>query len=423
MKKGTSDAAKRPLTFAFNGGPGSSSVWLHMGTLGPKRVVMDDDGNPTPPPYRFVDNEYSILDLTDIVFIDPVSTGYSRAAKESEAREFHGFAGDIQSVGEFIRLWTTRNQRWTSPKFLMGESYGTTRAAALSGHLQDRLGMNLNGIALISSILHMGTARFDAGNDLPYPLFLPTYTATAWYHKKLSKELQAAGLKKAVAEAEKFALGEYWLALAKGDQLTAQERTATAQKVARLTGLPAGFVENSNLRVKAGRFFKELLRDEKRTVGRFDSRLKGIDSDNAGEGADYDPSYVSVQGPYTAAWNQYVRSDLKFESDLPYEILTGRVHPWSYKEFENRYLNVAETLRGAMTTNPALKVFVGNGYYDVATPFFATEYTFSHMLLEPGLRKNVTMAYYEAGHMMYTQMASIKKLREDLAKFVTASLP
>lgn len=423
VKKGVADTAKRPLTFAFNGGPGSSSVWLHMGTLGPKRVVMDDEGNSTPPPYRFVDNEYSILDLTDIVFIDPVSTGYSRAAKEAEAKEFHGFRGDIESVGEFIRLWTTRNQRWTSPKFLMGESYGTTRAAALSGHLQDRLGMNLNGIALISSILHMGTARFDTGNDLPYPLFLPTYTATAWYHKKLSKELQAGGLNKAVEESKRFALGEYWLALAKGDQLTAQERGAMAQKVARLTGLPAGFVENSNLRVNARRFFKELLRDEKRTVGRFDSRLKGIDYDNAGESADYDPSYSSVQGPYTAAFNQYVRSDLKFESDLPYEILTGRVQPWSYKEFENRYLNVAETLREAMTTNPALRVFVGNGYYDVATPFFATEYTFNHMMLEPGLRRHVTMAYYEAGHMMYTQMSSLKKLREDVAKFVTASLP
>jgi carboxypeptidase C (cathepsin A) len=422
VKDGVTDASKRPVTFAFNGGPGSSSVWLHMGTLGPRRVVMDDEGNPTPPPYRFVENEYSVLDLTDLVFIDPVSTGYSRAATDNDARNFHGYTGDLQSVGEFIRLYASRNARWTSPKFLMGESYGTTRAAGLSGYLQQTLGMNLNGIVLISSILNFATARFETGNDLPYPLFLPTYTATAWYHKKLPKDLQAAGLKEAVNESKRFAAGDYTLALMKGDSLASAERQKTASTLARFTGLSAKFVEANNLRVPIFRFTKELLRDDRRTVGRFDSRVKGVDIDSAGDRSEYDPSYATVQGTYTAAWNQYVRTDLKFESDMPYEILTGRVQPWSFKEAENRYLNVSETLRQAMTQNQSLRVFVANGYYDLATPFFATEYTFNHMLLDPALRGHVSMAYYEAGHMMYTQMASLKKVKEDIARFVSTCL-
>lgn len=421
-KDGVTDPASRPITFAFNGGPGSSSVWLHMGTFGPRRVVMQDDGSPTPPPYKFVDNEHSILDLTDVVFIDPVSTGYSRAVPEANARDFHGFTADRNSVADFIRIYTGRNARWTSPKFLMGESYGTTRAAALSAYLQDSVGMNLNGIVLVSSILNFGTARFEVGNDLPYPLFLPTYTATAWYHKKLAKDLQSAPLKKVLDEARAFAGNEYTLALMKGDSLTAAERTAMAQKVARFTGLTVKYVEEANLRIHIQRFVKELLRDERRSVGRFDSRMKGIDLDAAGETPDYDPSYATVQGTYTAVWNQYVRTELKYETDLPYEILTGRVQPWSYREFENRYVNVAEPLRQALTKNPALRVFVGNGYYDLATPFFATEYTFNHMQLDPSLRGHVSMAYYDAGHMMYTEKVSLGRLKQDIAKFVTGAL-
>jgi carboxypeptidase C (cathepsin A) len=422
-KDGVTDAARRPLTFAFNGGPGSSSIWLHMGTLGPKRVVLDKEGNPPVPPYRYIDNEYSILDATDLVFIDPVSTGYSRAVPEADAKNFHGFTSDIQSVGEFIRLFISRNARWASPKFLMGESYGTTRAAALSGYLQRTLGMNLNGIVLISSILNFGTARFEPGNDLPYPLFLPTYTATAWYHKKLAKDLQSGGLRKAVEEASKYAMGEYTLALMKGDAQSAQERQQTAQKLARLTGLSAKFIEQSNLRVPIFRFTKELLRDERRSVGRFDSRVTGIDYEAAGDGPDYDPSFASVQGAYTAAWNQYVRTDLKFETDSTYEVLTGKVNPWSYKEFENRFVNVADTLRGAMTQNPALQVYVAKGYYDLATPFFAAEYVMNHLQLDPSLRPHVSMGFYEAGHMMYTHLPSLQKLKVDVAKFVAGCLP
>ncbi|HWB86479.1 MAG TPA: hypothetical protein VG675_20220 [Bryobacteraceae bacterium] len=422
-KDGVADEAKRPLTFAFNGGPGSSSVWLHMGTLGPKRVIMKPDGTPLPPPYRYTDNEYSMLDMTDLVFIDPVSTGYSRAVPESEARNFHGITADIQSVAEFIRLYTTRNSRWSSPKFLAGESYGTTRAAALSGYLQDNLGMNLNGIILLSTVLNFGTVRFDAGNDLPYPLYLPTYTAAAWYHKKLPKDLEAEGLKKAIAESQRYAEGPYTLALMKGSSISPEERAQVVKNLARLTGLSPEYIDLSNLRVTIGRFTKELLRDQQQVIGRYDSRLAGADLDTTGDRQDYDPSYASVQGLFTAAWNEYVRSDLKFESDLQYEILTGSVMPWSYREYENRYVNVGDTLRSAITQNPALRVFVGNGFYDLATPFFATEYTFNHLGLPANLRSNVSMGFYESGHMLYTRLESLVQVKQDMSKFMESCLP
>jgi len=420
-RDGVSDLSKRPITYAFNGGPGSSSVWLHMGTLGPKRVLMQPSGYPTPPPYKLVDNEHSILDATDLVFIDPVTTGYSRPAPGQDGRQFHGVQGDVNSVAEFIRLYTSRHGRWTSPKFLAGESYGTTRAANLSGHLQQQ-GMNLNGIILLSSVLNFGTISFDPGNDLPYVLFLPTYTATAWYHKKLPKELMG-DLKEAVAEAKNFAAGEYNAALLKGDTLSPQVRKQIAQKLARYTGVPAAVIERNNLRLSSSRFRKELLRDQNRVIGRYDSRIVGIDEDTGASIPDYDPSYSIVQGAFTATWNQYVRSELKFESDLPYEILTGRVRPWNFDQFQNRYVNVAETLKDAMTQNKDLRVFVANGYYDLATPFFATEYTFSHMLLDPDVRPHVSMDFFDAGHMMYIHLPSLEKVKADLAKFIAGSVP
>jgi carboxypeptidase C (cathepsin A) len=421
-KNGVSDLSNRPLTFAFNGGPGSSSVWLHMGTLGPKRVVMDPEGNPLPPPYKFTDNEYSLLDLTDLVFIDPVSTGYSRAVPDNTARNFHSLKGDLESVADFIRLYTTRNQRWTSPKFLAGESYGTTRAAALSGYLQDNLGMNLNGIMLLSSVLNFGSILFDPGNDLPYSLFLPTYTAAAWYHHKLPKDLQDAGLQKAIDESRRYASGPYTTALFKGDSIPAEERASVVKNLARLTGLPPQYIDQSDLRIRANRFEKELLRDQRRTLGRYDSRLEGVDEDTTSSNPDYDPSYSSVQGAFTAAFNEYVRTELKFDSDLPYEVLTSKVQPWSWQEYENRYVDVANTLRDAMTENSAIKVFVAAGYYDLATPFFTAEYTLSHMGLDPKLRSHITISYYEAGHMMYTQLKSLEKARHDLSKFIPSCL-
>src|ERR1700686_3613246 len=414
-KDDVGDASQRPITFSFNGGPGSASVWLHLGLLGPRRVQMRDAGTLLPPPYKLVDNEYSLLDLTDLVFIDPVSTGYSRAVPGEAPKQFHGTEEDIQSVGDFIRLYATRNKRWTSPKFLAGESYGTTRAAGLSGYLQQRYGMYLNGIVLISAILNFETAEFDTGNDLPYILYLPTYTAIAWYHKKLPADLQT-DLQKALQESRNFAAHEYADALMVGDGLPVARRAEIAQKLSRLTGLSAEYLERSNLRIEIQRFDKELLRDQRRTVGRLDGRFTGIDEDAAGARPEYDPSLAAIVGPYTATFHDYVRGDLKFESDLFYEYLTGRVQPWNYEPYENRYVNVAETLRRAMTQNPFLRVFVGKGYYDLATPFFAAEYTFDHLSLDESLRGHLAGVYYECCNMMYVHLPSLAKLKNDLAQ-------
>jgi len=417
-------SGRRPITFTFNGGPGSSSVWLHLGAIGPRRVVMTDEGQPLPPPYRLVDNDYSWLAFTDLVFIDPVTTGYSRPAPGEKPEQFHGVQEDIESVGEFIRLYATRYARWASPKFLAGESYGTTRAAGLSGYLQDRYGMYLNGIVLISSILNFQTTDFNVGNDLPYVLFLPSYTSTAWYHKRLPADLQSGPLAKAVAESEKFAVNEYNLALTRGSELPAAERQAAVKKLARLTGLSEKFIESNDMRVPLARFTKELLRDGRRTIGRLDSRFEGIDRDAAGERFDFDPSYAAIYGTYTAMINDYVRAELKYENDLPYEILTGRVRPWNYgPAAQNRYVNVADTLRGAISQNRDLKVFVAAGYYDFATPYFAAEYTFNHLGLDPSLYKNIRLEHYEAGHMMYIHKPSLLKLTSDVAAFYQAALP
>ncbi|MGE3854453.1 MAG: S10 family peptidase [Planctomycetota bacterium] len=417
------DPATRPVTFTFNGGPGSASVWLHLGAFGPRRVSMGAEGFDSTPPARLSDNASTLLDVTDLVFIDPVSTGYSRAADDQKAGQFHGLEEDISSVGEFIHLWTNRNQRWASPKFLAGESYGTTRAAGLSDHLQQRYGMYLNGVILISSILNFGTARFDEGNDLPYPLFLPTYTATAWFHKRLADDLQSHPLKDVLAAAEDFARRDYTLALMAGDDLGEEQQARVAGQLARFTGTTTRFALDNNLRIRMGRFNKELRRDAGLTVGRLDSRFTGIDRDNAGDGPEYDPSMAAIMGPYSTAFNSYVRDELGFRSDLPYEILTGRVHPWSYRRYENRYVNVAPRLRNAIVQNPALKVFVANGYYDLATPYFATHYTFSHLGLPASLRGNITMRHYEAGHMMYIREADLAGLHNDVAAFIRSSAP
>lgn len=420
-KNDVENNSKRPLTFSFNGGPGSSSVWLHLGVLGPKRVHMDDL-NPSPPPYELVDNDYSLLDETDLVFIDPVSTGFSRAVPGEKPKEFHGFKKDIETVGEFIRLYTTRYKRWNSPKFLIGESYGTTRAAGLAGFLHERHGYYLNGIMLVSSVLDFTTLYFNPGNDLPYILFLPTFAATSWFHKQLDDELQK-DLRQTLDQVEDFATGEYALALFKGSDLEAAERQQIVEKLHRFTGLSPEYIERTNLRIPIHRYVKELLRDQRLTVGRLDSRFTGMDRDAAGEVYDFDPSYAAIQGPYTATLNDYVRSELEFESDIPYEILTDRVHPWSFKEFENAYVYVAETLRRSININPHLRVFVANGYYDLATPYLATIYTFNHLSLEDKLRDNISMSFYEAGHMMYVHLPSLAQLKEDLRNFINSAKP
>lgn len=411
------ETSARPVTFSFNGGPGSSSVWLHLGLLGPKRVLMDEEGAPIGPPHQLINNEYSLLDQTDLVFIDPVSTGYSRTVPKEKPEQFHNVKKDIESVGDFIRIWTTRNLRWTSPKFLIGESYGTTRAAGLAGYLHQRHGMYLNGIMFVSSILNFITAKFDEGNDLPFILFLPTYTATAWYHKKLPNDLQD-NFNAAVNEARQFALGEYTLALMKGNNLDQTQRKEITDKLSRLTGLSKKYVEGTNLRINIHRFCKELLRDEDTTIGRLDSRYKGFDQDKVGEMNEFDPSYAAILGPYTATMYDYLRRDLAFETDLPYEILKSLYESWKYEEYQNNYVNTAKDLRRGFQLHPDLKVIVCNGYYDLATPFLATEYTFNHILLPDQQQASIKMEYYEAGHMMYLHLSSLEKLSYDLHAFI-----
>ena len=409
----------RPVTFSFNGGPGSSSVWLHLGLLGPKRVELDDEGRAPPPPGRLVDNEYSLLDRSDLVFIDPVGTGYSRMVAGEKVAEFHDYKRDLESVGEFIRLYCSRYARWPSPKYLIGESYGTTRAAGLSGHLLERYGMYLNGVMLVSCALDFTVLRFEANNDLPPVLYLPTYAATAWHHGKLAADLQARPLRAVLDEVEAFAGGEYAAALFQGARLPTAARSAIAAKVARYTGLAQAYVERSNLRVEIFRFCKELLRAEGRTVGRLDSRFTGADRDSAGERFEFDPAFAEIFGAYAAAMNDYVRRSLKFEADAPYEVLKGLYLNWGWKDFSNRYASVGETLRKALAMNPHMRVLVANGYYDFATPHFASDYTFDHMGIEPKLRGNFTVGYYEAGHMMYVHKPSLERLAKDLREFVT----
>lgn len=413
-------AAQRPVTFSFNGGPGSSSVWMHLGLLGPKRVLMKDDGSPLPPPYKMVDNEYTLLTESDLVFIDPVSTGYSRAVPKEKPEQFHNYQKDIESVGEFIRLWTTRNNRWGAAKFLIGESYGTTRAGGLAEHLHQRYGMYLNGIMLVSSIMNFMTARFTPGNDLPYLLFLPTYTATAWYHNRLGADLQA-DLRKTLDEVEDFVMNEYTLALMKGNKLTGEDRKGIVKKLARYTGLSEAYIERTNLRIEIFRFTKELMRETGETVGRLDTRYKGFDRDSAGEMFEYDPAYSAIQGVYTATLYDYLRSDLKFEIDQHYEILNSLYQTWQYDTYQNQFVNTAERLRKAFQSNPDLKIIVCNGYYDLATPYFATDYTFSHIELPEELQKNIKMTFYESGHMMYVHLPSLEQAGKDLAQFVQES--
>ena len=407
------ESATRPITFVFNGGPGSASIWLHMGAVGPRMAAMTDKGKPLAPPGRFVDNPESWLDLSDLVFIDPVGTGYSRPSKGHKQSEFSGLKEDTQSVGEFIRLYVANHKRWASPKFLCGESYGTTRAASLAGHLQDRYGMFLNGIVLVSSVLNFQTIRFGTGNDLPYVLFLPTYVATAWYHGRVKGDLKTI-----LKEAEDFAIHKYMVALAKGDRLPETERRAVLEQLGKLTGLSRKFLEENNLRIPMGRFNKELLRHAKRTVGRLDSRIKGIDRDSGGDRYEFDPSMAAIDGPYSAAFKDYVRTELRYENDIQYRTLGGVGH-WKYPE--GRYVNVAETLRRAMSKNRHLKVMIASGYYDLATPYFAADYTVSHLGLDKTLQGNIAVRYYEAGHMMYIHAPSRTKLKRDVAAFYRAA--
>jgi carboxypeptidase C (cathepsin A) len=413
-KTGVTDPSARPLTFSFNGGPGSSSVWLHLGVLGPRRVLMNDDGTTLPPPYKLVDNDQSWLDLTDMVFIDPVSTGYSRAADEKSAKQFHGYNQDIESVGEFIRRWVSDNKRWSSPKYLIGESYGTTRASALSEHVQSKYGMYLNGVILVSAVLNFQTIDFNDGNDLPFAAFLPTYTASAWYHKRLPPDMQSQSLEAVVESARTFASTTYNEMLMKGWMMTPQERASTIEKLARFTGLSKEYLDKAELRPIIFRFCQELLRDRGQVIGRFDSRYTGTISDRLGESMERDPSHhPTIAGCFSTCINDYLTRELGVKTTLPYEVLTGRVWPWDYSNVQNEYLNVGPRLRNAVQMNPSLRVWVLNGYYDLATPFYGTEYTFAHLGLPESLRRNVSMSYYKAGHMMYLLKSELEQMKKD----------
>ncbi len=408
------DLARRPVTFAFNGGPGSSSVWLHLGLFGPRRIVMGDAGELLPPPYQLADNAETLLAHTDLVFIDPVSTGYSRAVQGSKADEYHGYTRDLDSISELIRLWTSRNGRWMSPKFLAGESYGTLRAAALVEQLQTKFGLYCNGIMLISSVLNMATLRPHEDNDLPTTLFLPTYAAIAHHHGRHGRR----SLRTVLREAEDYASREYPWVLARGHRLSEAERADAASRLADLTGLSVDYIARSDLRLEPARFYTELLRSEGKIVGRLDGRFAGWLHDGVAERYDFDASYDAILGPYAAGFNHYVRSELGYASDLPYEMISAKVLPWSYSEFENRSVNVTRRLARAMRANQHLRVYVALGYHDGATPYFAAEHVLAHLPIPTELRTNIESAYYPAGHMMYVHEPSRVQQSADLADFI-----
>ncbi len=405
--------------FVFNGGPGSASVWVHMGAFGPKKVAMTEESLEPVRPFKLVDNSYTLLDITDLIFLDPVNTGYSRAVKGENPNQFFGYENDIESVGEFIRMYISKYERWASPKFILGESYGTIRASGLVGFLQGRsLGMYLDGVILVSAVLNSLVKDFSAGNDLPYIYFFPGYAAAAWYHKKLPQDLLARQLEDVLKEVEAFVVGEYSTALLKGNELSHSQRDEIIQKVSRYTGLERDYVEQSNMRIELGRFLKELLRTEHYAAGRLDGRFKHIETDAAAERYSADPSSTATTGAFSALFNQYIRHDLKYTNENVYAI-SGSVRPWPYPNGNSRtsYSNSIEVLSRAMSQNQDLEIFVANGYYDFATPYFATKYAISHLGLNSEFKDRVTMAYYQAGHMMYIHKKSHQKLKEDLVKF------
>lgn len=421
------NAAARPITFIFNGGPGSSSVWLHLGAWGPKRVRLQPDGDAPPPPYTFEDNPYTLLDQTDMVFIDPIGTGYSRAASQQLGTRFWGLEEDLRSVAEFIRLYLTRFDRMASPKFIGGESYGTTRAAGLSGVLASA-GITMNGVMLLSTVLNFGYSSQTRGNDLGFINFLPHYTATAWFHKKLPADLQRLPLEQVLPQAEAWATTEYSSALMKGSRLTAAEFSAVAEQMARYTGLTKDVIQQNDLRINLGTFDSELLIDQRRQVGRLDSRFTGFapllaggGGGGPGGGGAGDPSMSIIRNTFTPVFTDYARRELNYKNEDTYYILGGGIGPWNYPQ--NTYATVVPHLERAFAINPYMRLFVAEGYYDGATPYFAASYTLAHMSVDPAIAKNnITVERYTAGHMMYIDEPSAKKLRADLARFYESAL-
>ena len=413
------DARTRPLTFSYNGGPGSASMWLHMGFMGPRRAVLAAEGFQPAPPFQLADNADSPLDVTDIVMVDAAGTGYSRVLEGTSTREFYSARGDVEAMADFIRTYLSTYNRWSSPKYLLGESYGTMRSAGVSQVLQQH-DIELNGIVLVSSVLDYETKLYAPGNDYPYVNFLPTFAATAWYHKRLAPDLQALPLAQVVDSARAFARHDYLLALQQGNTLSPSAQAAIASRVARFSGLSATYVQQANLRVTDSRFRKELLRDRRLTVGRLDSRYTGLDEDAAGERQEYDPASSATSGAFVSQFNAYLHDALGWTGTDEY-LSSGDVRPWDYAPYTNRYLNMVDDLRQTMARNPSLRVLVANGYYDMATPFGATEYTMSHLGFDPTYPERITLRYYDAGHMMYARAESRAKLKADVAAFIRAT--
>lgn len=419
-KDGVEDKSRRPLTFSYNGGPGSSSIWLHMGVMGPRRVVVIDPEVTPPAPYELTDNQYSLLDATDIVMVDPVGTGVSRAIGEAEGKDFWGVDQDIRSVSNFIKTYISENNRWNSPKYLLGESYGTTRSAGVVNHLQNQ-GIAMNGVVLVSTVLDLRTIAFGDADNLPYVAYLPTYAAVAWYHDKIDDKPKS--LESFVQQARQFASNEYAAALMKGDELSESRRNRVIDKLAEFTGLSKEYLDRANLRVTQSEFTKELLRDEGHTVGRLDSRYTGYSLDNLSQNAIYDPQSSAISPAYTTMFLQYYHDELNFGQDKQYNIsaysLPGFEWDWDRGgSFFPTSPTTAPDLAEAMTKNPNLKVLVLNGYYDLATPFFAAEYTMDHLGIPSELEENISMKYYKAGHMMYIHKASLEKFHDDVEAFI-----
>ncbi|MBZ5551279.1 MAG: peptidase S10 [Acidobacteriia bacterium] len=420
------DLNQRPLAFLYNGGPGSSSAWCHMGAFGPRRVVTADAQATPPAPYKIEDNTNSPLDKADLVFIDPVGTGFSRAVGKAKDKDFWGVDEDVESLAQFILTYVNRNDRWNSPKFLIGESYGTFRSVALANYLQSRDGMYFNGIDLISTVLDLGTLSFHPGEDMPYVFYLPSYAATASYHKILKNRPE--DFSAFLEQARHFAATEYADALMKGAKLSGAEKGAVAKKLAGYTGLGEDYLLKANLRVTLGQFREELQRSGGRTTGRLDARFSGPIEDLLAENATYDPQSAAVSGAFTAAFNYYVRDELKFGGDKHY-VLGNRDagRNWNWKRGEARgggfpgSPNVMGDLVQAMITNAHLQIQVENGLYDLATPFFATEYTMDHLGLPEMLQGHIRMDYYDAGHMMYLNEESLAKLKKNVARFIEAA--
>ncbi len=421
------DLSRRPVAFIYNGGPGSASIWLHMGAFGPMRVVTDDAAATPPAPYKIVENENTLLDKADLVFIDPVGTGFSHAVGKAEGKDFWGVDQDVKSLAQFINIYISRNNRWNSPKFLIGESYGTFRSVALAEYLQSQDGISVNGIVLISSVLDMGTLSFSTGDDRPYIFYLPTYAATAWYYNLLPD--RPDDLNTFLNDARRFASSEYAAALMKGSKLSSTETADIAKKLAGFTGLSADYWIEAKLRVKLPQFQAELQRSRGITIGRYDARFMGQTYDRLTEYSEFDPSFSGIVGAFTAAFNSYIRSDLKFGDDKTYKVLPmepGKMWDWKHNAGQDAFFpgapNVEQDLIRELIENPHLQVQVENGFFDMATPFFATEYTMDHLLLPVSALDRIHLNYYEAGHMMYLNEGELAKLKSNIGGLIDSAV-